>query len=260
MADIIRFDPIYLQELARSLDDASSSLDGAKASLQKASVGLDSGLVAFALCVALNEDIKKIKKTAGVRVNEAKGLSKVLANGAMRVDSWEETTKNRESGLASQLVKTWGFENGNFAPEAGQTTAGESSAAPSASGTGNSGAPDLNSWYYKQSPGALNAYRQNGDVAGKLDCVYYARARAMEVNGLGSYSSQGSGNELRTNSIARFQGHDVFIERLYTDSDGITKVVFSEGNWNDGTPDGGIKEYTLAAFQARGNVNEYVYF
>ncbi|MDR0653833.1 MAG: hypothetical protein LBG12_11100 [Synergistaceae bacterium] len=121
MADIITFDTAYFQELTKDLGDISKSLDEAKASLRKATVGLDSGLVAFALCVKLNEDIKQIKNTADARISETDGFSKALADGIANVNRWEENTKNRESGLALQIGKTWGFEDGNFTGEAGSS-------------------------------------------------------------------------------------------------------------------------------------------
>jgi hypothetical protein len=114
MADIVTFDPAYFQELAKNLENASKSLNDAKTGLQKATVGLDSGLVAFALCSVLNSDIKNIQKNAAGSINAAGAFSKVLLNGVVRVNGWETTTKNRESGLAAQLGKTWGFEGGNF--------------------------------------------------------------------------------------------------------------------------------------------------
>jgi cell wall-associated NlpC family hydrolase len=115
--------------LVKDLEGVSRSLNDAKACLQKASVGLDSGLVAFALCNALNSDIKKSQKTAGGFLNEASGYSKALMSGVMRINGWEETTKNRESSLAAQLGKTWGFEGGNF-------TGGQESSEPTPGSTG----------------------------------------------------------------------------------------------------------------------------
>jgi hypothetical protein len=118
MADIITFDTAYFQELIKDLGNVSKSLGEAKANLQKAAVGLDSGLVAFAMCVKLNDDIKQINKTAVARINETSGFSKVLETGITRVNAWETTTKNRESGLAAQLGKIWGFENRNSTGDA----------------------------------------------------------------------------------------------------------------------------------------------
>ncbi|MDR2180681.1 MAG: hypothetical protein LBP21_10265 [Synergistaceae bacterium] len=137
MADIITFDPVYFEELAKDLETASRSLDDAKADVQKASVGLDSGLVAFALCCKLNEDISKCRKAADGFVREAKDFFQVLRGGVMRVNGWEENTKNSESGLAAQLSKTWGFENGNFAGDKGS----------SQSNPGNSGMENENSGF-----------------------------------------------------------------------------------------------------------------
>jgi hypothetical protein len=132
MADIVTFDPAYFQELAKDLESASRSLDDANAIVGKACVGLDSGLVAFALCYSLNENLRTIKKNVDGFLNKASGFSKVLIGGVMRVNGWEETTKNRESGLASQLGKTWGFEGGNSA-----------GGAPSANDTGGSKKPKI---------------------------------------------------------------------------------------------------------------------
>ncbi|MDR2175048.1 MAG: hypothetical protein LBO82_03815, partial [Synergistaceae bacterium] len=94
MADIVTFDPAYFQELIKDLEGASQSLISAQDSLQKASVGLDSGLVAFAMCCTLNDDIKKVKKTAEGFLDEASGLSRALTGGVMRVNGWENTTKS----------------------------------------------------------------------------------------------------------------------------------------------------------------------
>jgi hypothetical protein len=121
MADIITFDPTYLQELAGDLGNVSKYLGEAKTSLRKASVGLDSGLVAFAMCSKLNDDMTQIKKTAENRISEASGFSKALEGGIRNINNWETTTKNRESGLAAQLGKIWGFENVNFTGETGGT-------------------------------------------------------------------------------------------------------------------------------------------
>ncbi|MDR1132519.1 MAG: hypothetical protein LBL05_00060 [Synergistaceae bacterium] len=263
MADIITFDPAYFQELTKDLGNVSKSLGEAKASLQKATVGLDSGLVAFALCAKLNDDIKQVKKTADARVSETNGFSKALTGGITRVNSWETTTKNRESGLAAQLSKTWGFENGKFTGETGQTTAG-TVASPSTSSNGaNLTAQNMGSKYYSQNLSGVPRTLIN-DYDGKehMNCVYYARSRAMEANGLDAYSPKGSGSEIQANSIAHFPGHDVFIENVERDASGQpTKVVFTESNWG-GAADGHRVEMSYSEFVNRSGskVNGYTYF
>jgi hypothetical protein len=248
MADIITFDPAYFQELSGGLKDVSGYLDEAKASLQKASVGLDSGLVAFALCAKLNEDIKQIKKTADARISETNGYSKALVNGVTRVSGWEDTTKNRESGLATQLGKTWEFENGNFSGDA--ASAGKETTNAAATNSPNLADFDLNSKYYPEAQ-SLNSF----DNKIHIDCFAFANARAKEANQVDSLTSQRTDNTVQANSIARYDyddgtNHYVFIERV-EEVNGNTIVHFREGNWG-GSPDGELKSKPLSEFEHRG--------
>ncbi|MDR3354487.1 MAG: hypothetical protein LBO21_05570 [Synergistaceae bacterium] len=244
MAEIITFDPAYFQELTKDLGDVSRSLDDAKASLQKVSVGLDSGLVAFALCVSLNNDIKKVQKTTNARISETNGYSKSLQSGIMRVNGWEETTKNRESGLASQLVKTWGFENANFAGVAAADSSRETTPTSLTSpGNPNLAAQNMDSKFYTQNfSGIARTLIYNGKE--RMNCVYYARARAMEANQMTEWTGGNQGqSEIRANSIAKFldsngNRHDVFIESVEYDSNNQPmRVTLSESNMGS-HPDG----------------------
>jgi hypothetical protein len=269
MADVIALDPAYFQELAKDLGDVSRSLGDAKAILQKVRIGLDSGLVAFAACAALNLDIEKIKKTASARIDEANGYSKALTDGITRVNDWEATTKNRESGLAAQLGKTWGFEGGNFKGETGQPAAGESSpgilGSPSASSNNaNLAAQNMNSSYYSQKlDGVPETLINDYDGKEHMNCVYYARARAMEANQMTGWTGgTPSQSEIRANSIAHFPGHDVFIEQVEYDANNQpSKVVFTESNWGY-TADGHQMTMPYSEFvnRAGSKVNGYTYF
>ena len=259
----VTFDPAYFQELTKNLAGVSTSLNNAKTRLKEVHVGLDSGLVAFALCSKLNDDIKKINTTADGSINKASVFSKILINGSTRVDSWEANAKSRESSLASQLGKTWKFEDRNFTQETGQTAAGESSMQPGSSEDFALAGKDMNSKYYTQvMPGVPRTLINDYDKQEHMNCVYYARARAMEANGLDSYAVKGSGSEIQSNSIAHFPGHDVFIEEVKRGADGQpTSVVFSESNWG-GTVDGHQQEISYDKFIKRGgsSVNKYTYF
>lgn len=127
--------------------------------------------------------------------------------------------------------------------------------------------PDLDSHYYKISHGSLHASRRNGDRSGKIDCVYYARARAMEVNGLDTcprFPAAGSSTEIRSNSVAYFHdsngklAHAVYIEHYDT----ATRTVwFSEGNWGS-DPDGELKCLSFEEFKSRNgtHVANYDYY
>jgi hypothetical protein len=268
MADVITFDPAYFEQLVKDFGKTSKSLEDAKASLQKAKVGLDSGLVAFALCSRLNDDINKIKKNADTRINEANAFSKALTNGITRVNDWEETTKNRESSLAAELDKTWGFEGGSFARESAQSTGGETvvgaaDSSPASPGSVNLTTQDMNSKYYSQNlSGVPKTLINSYDGKEHMNCVYYARSRAMEANGLDAYSPKGSGSDIQANSIAHFPGHDVFVEQVERDAGGQpTTVVFTESNWG-GTTDGHRVEMPYSEFinRSNSNVNGYTYF
>jgi hypothetical protein len=263
MADIITFDPAYFQELSGCLKDVSRSLDEAKASLQKASVSLDSGVVAFILCAKLNDDIGAIKKAADARINEANSYSKALANGITRINDWEENTKKREFGLAARLGKTWGFENGKFSEGTEQTAAGPVDSSPISSDNTNLAPQDMGSKYYRQNlPGVPRTLINDYDGKEHMNCVYYARSRAMEANRLDTYSPKGSGSEIQANSIAHFPKHDVFIERVERDASGQpTNVVFTESNWG-GAADGHQLEMSYSEFVNRtgSKVNGYTYF
>jgi hypothetical protein len=114
-----------------------------------------------------------------------------------------------------------------------------------------------------------NVYEGKSDNLWHMNCVFFARARAMEANGLSTYDKtwnsigpNGQGNTIRANSIARFSGHEVFIERLERDTNGnVTNVWFTEANWH-GNYDGEIKVRTWDVFTKRpggGNIS-YIYF
>jgi hypothetical protein len=120
----------------------------------------------------------------------------------------------------------------------------------------------MDSGYYTQNMSGVDRTLVNKlDGQTHMNCVYYARARAMEANQLDSYVSQGSGNELRANSIASFDGHDMFIEGVTYGADGKpTHVTISESNWADGKGDGTRKTITYEQFLNRGKVNKYTYF
>jgi hypothetical protein len=121
----------------------------------------------------------------------------------------------------------------------------------------------LTKWFSKDNSynSAKNYYPDNPEKwVPKMNCVYYARARAMQVNELTSYAAKSSGNELRANSIAHFSGHDVYIEDVIRDESGNPlQVVISEGNWAT-KPDGQIETISYDRFTRRGAVNSYTYF
>jgi hypothetical protein len=70
----------------------------------------------------------------------------------------------------------------------------------------------------------------------RLNCVYFARARAMEANGLSKWEKGQPIGEIWSNSIAQFSNkHTVFIEDVERDptNNAPVKVFFREGNWDN---------------------------
>lgn len=115
--------------------------------------------------------------------------------------------------------------------------------------------PDMNSKYYDGSfpISATNTIWINRRPKYNMDClncVYYARARMMEVLGNNEYvACKETGYELREHCVARFgddnNRHDVFIESIDYER-GI--VTVSEANTPGLHPDGGTREIPLSVF------------
>jgi hypothetical protein len=124
-----------------------------------------------------------------------------------------------------------------------------------------------------QSPGVYatpNKYISTKDGKPHVNCVFFARARALEANGLSEFKYEwissgpkGAGKEIRANSIANFDGlHQLFIESLERSEGGeVTTVYFREANW-DYEDDGEQKHKTWSEFTSRpggGNITYYYY-
>ena len=118
--------------------------------------------------------------------------------------------------------------------------------------------PDMDSKYYDGSfpISATNTIwidrrpKYNMDC---LNCVYYARARMMEVLHKDQYEAcKETGQELREHCVARFgdnnNRHDVFIESIDYER-GV--VTVSEANTPGLHPDGGTREIPLSVFTER---------
>jgi len=77
----------------------------------------------------------------------------------------------------------------------------------------------------------------------RINCVHFARARAMEVNYPLRWDQGTIVSDIRANSIVRFTNqnggiHDVFVEHVVMDAnERPTHVVFTDGNWR-GRADG----------------------
>lgn len=116
-----------------------------------------------------------------------------------------------------------------------------------------------NSPYYKVSPGTVNVNSRElyNDAAHekRINCVYYARARMMEVNRWDTYPKTVDNNEITSNSIAWFRTsegtHAVYIES-YDPVSGI--VTYSDSNIA-GHKDGEVNSATLEEFKHFGTRN-----
>lgn len=115
--------------------------------------------------------------------------------------------------------------------------------------------PDIaNSPYYHRSEGEVNVNQRMlyNEYAkeNRVNCVYYARARAMEVNGWDEYPATTTGSELRSGSIAWFKtpygDHAVYVENV----DPTTGTVcYSDSNMAR-HPDGEINYTTIDDFRS----------
>ncbi|MDR0647887.1 MAG: hypothetical protein LBF92_00925 [Synergistaceae bacterium] len=271
MTDVIKLEAECLTELAKKLQAARSALQTALPKLKTAR--MSSGWFTSSREI-INNDIDTIMREVTNQDGELNILAGVLLKGATTYTQWENNLRSNESQLSSALSKVWAFEAENFesganADKKAQIATTDVPQNPNGTPSGNSSAGsqtlagrDLSSGYYTQNmSGVPRTLINEIDGQEHMNCVYYARARAMEANQLGSYAPKGSGNEIRANSIASFAGHDVFIENVSYGSDGNpASVTISEGNWADGKGDGAEKTLTWQEFLKRGNVNKYTYF
>ena len=129
--------------------------------------------------------------------------------------------------------------------------------------------PNLDSKYYNVYVDA-NKYIRDGwyaehkstkqyDINGikHINCLSYARQRALEVNQLDTYTAypnSGSGTEIRSNSVAYFHNSSGFVHAAYVEyyDEATQTVYFTEGNWGD-RPDGELKTMSLDEFNSRGS-------
>ena len=145
--------------------------------------------------------------------------------------------------------------------------------APGGSPDFDSGAYDVNipgvnkyikhQWYVDR---GKTGYEYDSNGVKHINCLYYARARAMEANGLSEYQSypnSGTSTEIRSNSVAYFHNsdgsfsHAVYVERYDPETQ---TVYFTEGNWGT-DPDGQMKECSLEKFKTRGGyIANYDYY
>ena len=114
-------------------------------------------------------------------------------------------------------------------------------------GAAGAAAGNLNAAYYQRNLGVArmlaaddtaNSTHTAPNAIPRMNCVYYAQARAMEVNGQDVYQAAGSGDVLRANSIAIMKNanggriHDVYIESVEYNANGQpVTVVISDSNW-----------------------------
>ena len=97
--------------------------------------------------------------------------------------------------------------------------------------------------------------KQYVDGVPHINCVAYARKRALEVNQMDTYRAypnSGSGTEIRSNSVAYYHNskglaHAVYVEHY---DEATQTVYFTEGNWGS-DPDGKLKTLSLDEFKSR---------
>jgi hypothetical protein len=125
-------------------------------------------------------------------------------------------------------------------------------------------AQNMNSSYYSRTDLSAPRILDNG----RMNCVYYARARAMEVNQMTEWTGGNQGQSvIRANSIATFLDssggrHDVFIESVeYDGNNQPVRVTLSESNMGN-HPDGRITTVDWEDFETRDGkrVSSYTYF
>jgi hypothetical protein len=143
---------------------------------------------------------------------------------------------------------------------------------------------DPTSIYYTTDMGVsadqyLDKYDKDGKIIGKvMNCVYYARARAMEANGVMTYVKNDPIENVSNiipsaNSIVTYTGtkidpktgkeytarHDVFIESI--DEGPPMRVHISESNWAGADYHTAILDYPDGFLSRDGlNVSSYTYF
>jgi hypothetical protein len=257
MAEVIRLDSDYISSYSGKLKTALPLMEEALTLLNRAR--MSSGWFS-AQRDRINSDIdavmKEIKRISG----EVGDVSDYLNTGAGWFKEWESYTQGKESVLASELAKVWGFEGSNW--NGGNVKAPVTPVPQNPSSGGGTAGQNMNSDYYtRDMPGVPRTLINPVDGKEHMNCVYYARARAMEANGLSSYAAVGSGSQIQANSIAHFPGHDVFIENVVYENGQPSQVVFTESNWG-GTADGHQVSMSYSEFVKRGgsNVNRYTYF
>ena len=121
--------------------------------------------------------------------------------------------------------------------------------------------PNLNSYSGKSTNTNSKTFppksEYNGDSVTHINCVHYARARAMEVNGLNECPSFPPGENstvIRENSVAWYHKsgggvHAVYVEQVKYDENGNpTWVVFSDSNMK-GQADGTVHSMSYEDFQ-----------
>jgi len=144
------------------------------------------------------------------------------------------------------------------------------------SGYANGNEPDFSSEYYNKYVRATQYFaansQYNSDNVQHMNCVYYARARAMEVNGLEEcpvFPDSGTSTHIRENSVAWYHKpdggrHAVYVENVqYDESGNPQRVWFSDSNMK-GQNDGTLHEMSyddFLSYEGRGwTVANYDYF
>ena len=144
------------------------------------------------------------------------------------------------------------------------------------SGTPVSGVVPITTKYYEMNTGAVGKWFEIGNPynAAKnrrsMNCVQYARARAMETNGKDSfvgYTTSKNVDDIRANSVVQFDGgdfkhHEVYVESVSRDANGQLMVTFSDSNMGDKQPDGTITTMPFSQFKnyTGASISSYLYF
>jgi uncharacterized protein YukE len=185
-----------------------------------------------------------------------KGMNDTLTQYAKFLDNaantyeWSDQEIARWAGALRTDTTTLVNSNTNTGANGNSSTGADGNGTDAASNTLNS------SYYTPQNIGGAPRYGELNSIDGKqhVNCVYYARARAMEVNSMDTWT-QGTKGAMQSNSIACFSSHDVYIEKVYTAENGELRVSFSESNWG-GTTDPHPDDLSYAEFiQRRGTPN-----
>ena len=261
-----------MNAVAKRIGDNVSTMTSSQASARKC---VSTILVHYSSDPKLLSALHLANVTRGYQnTEESLNRYQVFLAEAAEVYEWnDEQLAQWADQLQKKGVDIYNYNPPTVVPEGGwNTSSGWNSVEPSFPHS----RPVLDSGYYNLDPNDnLHCLRHNGDYTGSIDCFYYARARAMEVNQLGAddypwpeHHEVGGAEGMRSNSIAYFDEipsnphnmHAVYIEHYDADTQ---TVYYSEGNFTP--PDGELKQSSLDDFLGRSRnrkreLTYYVYF